>query len=109
MINSKIIQSLEPLNIPIYWMEYYGEDKEYIIFKTNNQDDIYYFDDIASKESIEIGLIYWFKTTAGLYNVDEIRKLMKQNGFIKLNEKDIKDDEYYGRSFRYRYIKDFEI
>ena len=45
MINSKIIQALEPLNIPIYWMNYSGDDSEYIIFQTNNQDDVRYYDD----------------------------------------------------------------
>ena len=30
---------------------------------------------------------------------------MNENGFIKLNEKDMKDEDYYGRSFRFRYIK----
>ena len=28
MINLKIIQALEPLNIPIYWMNYDGNDEE---------------------------------------------------------------------------------
>ncbi len=106
MINSKIIETLEPLNIPTHWMEYSGEDVEYIIFQTNNADDINYSDDIAYKENIEIGLIYWFKTPAGASKIDEIKRLMKQNNFIKLNERDMKDDDLYGRSFRYRFVKD---
>ncbi|MGL5642207.1 MAG: hypothetical protein ACRDDM_08060 [Paraclostridium sp.] len=109
MINSKIIETLQSLNIPIHWIEYSGDDVEYIIFQTNNQDDINYCDDIASKENIEIGLIYWFKSPAGASKIDEIKKLMKQNNFIKLNEKDMKDEDFYGRSFRYRLVKDFEI
>lgn len=109
MINSKIIQALKSLEIPIYWMSYDGDDKEYIIFQTINQSDINFSDDLASKENIDIGLIYWFKDSLGAENIDKIRFLMKNNGFIKLNEKDLKDDEYYGRSFRFRYIEDLEI
>lgn len=105
-INSKIIEVLEPLNIPIHWMEYSGDDLEYIIFQTNNVDDIGFSDDTASKENIEIGLIYWFKTPAGAFKIDEIKMLMKQNNFIKLNERDMKDEDFYGRSFRYRLVKD---
>ncbi|RDY29760.1 hypothetical protein CHL78_000900 [Romboutsia weinsteinii] len=106
MINSKIIETLQPLNIPIHWMEYSGDNEEYLIFQTNNQDDINYSDDIASNENIEIGLIYWFKSPAGASKIDEIKRLMKEEKFIKLNERDMKSDDFYGRSFRYRLVKD---
>ena len=105
MINSKIIQALKSLNIPIHWIDYNDDESEYIIFQTNNQDDIRYYDDVASAEQIEIGLIYWFNSPAGAENINKIKLLMNENGFIKLNEKDIKDEDYYGRSFRFRYIK----
>ncbi len=49
MINLKIIQALEPLNIPIYWMNYDGDDNEYIIFQTNSQNDIRFTDDTADE------------------------------------------------------------
>lgn len=105
MINSKVIQALKSLNIPIYWISYDGDESEYIIFQTNNQDDIKNHDDTASAEQIEIGLIYWFNSYAGVERIDKIRVLMKENGFIKLNEKDMKYEEYFGRSFRFKYIK----
>lgn len=105
MINSEIIETLQPLNIPIHWMEYSGDDVEYIIFQTNNANDINYSDDIASNENIEIGLIYWFKSPAGASKIDEIKRLMKEEKFIKLNERDMKDEDFYGRSFRYRLVK----
>ena len=105
MINSKIIQTLQSLEIPIYWMSYDGDDKEYVIFQTNNQDDIKHHDDTTDAEQIDIGLIYWFNGSEGVSKINEIKVLMKENGFIKLNERDIKDDDYYGRSFRYRYIE----
>lgn len=106
MINSKIIEILQPLNIPIHWMEHSGDDVEYIIFQTNNANDINYSDDTASNENIEIGLIYWFKSPAGASKIDEIKRLMKEEKFIKLNERDMKDEDFYGRSFRYRLVKD---
>lgn len=105
MINSKVIKALESLNIPVYWMQYDGDDSEYIIFQTNNQDDIRHYDDVAHAEQIEIGLIYWFNSPAGTERINEIKTLMKQSRFIKLNEKDMKDEDYYGRSFRFRYIE----
>lgn len=105
MINSKVIQTLKSLNIPIYWIDYDGNESEYIIFKTNNQDDIKHHDDTADAEQIEIGLIYWFTGYEGVSKINEIKVLMNENGFIKLNEKDMKDEEYFGRSFRFKYIK----
>lgn len=105
MINSKVIHALESLNIPVYWVNYDGEEMEYIIFQTNNQDDIKHHDDTASVEQIEIGLIYWFNSPAGASKINEIKVLMKENDFIKLSEKDMKDEDFYGRSFQFRYVK----
>lgn len=105
MINSKVIQALKSLNIPIHWVDYDGNEKEYLIFQTNNQDDIRHYDDTANAEQIEIGLIYWFNSTTGAEKIYSIKVLMKENGFIKVSEKDMKDDDYYGRSFRFKYIK----
>lgn len=109
MINSKIIQALEPLNIPIYWMNYDGDDNEYIIFQTNSQNDIRFTDDTADAEQSDIGLIYWFNTPDGASKIDMLKELMKQNNFIKISERDMYDDGYYGRTFNFRYVKDFEI
>ena len=105
MINSKVIQALKLLDIPIHWIDYDGNESEYIIFQTNNQDNIRYYDDMANAEQIEIGLIYWFNSTTGIEKIDNIKALMKENGFIKLSEKDMKDEDYYGRSFRFKYIE----
>lgn len=105
MINSRVIQALEPLNVPVYWMEYDGSDTDYIVFQTNNQSNIRYYDDITNTEKIDIGLIYWFKTDTGIEKIDLIKDLMLKNGFIKLNEKDMKIDDFYGRSFRFKFIE----
>ena len=43
------------------------------------------------------------------YTVDTLKELMNQNNFIKINERDMYDDGYYGRTFNFRYVKDFEI
>lgn len=109
MINSKIIQALEPLNIPVYWMNYDGNDSEYIIFQTNSNNDIRFTDDTANAEQSDVGLIYWFNKSTVVSKIDTIKELMKQNNFIKLSERDMYDDGYYGRSFSFRYVKDFEI
>ena len=109
MINLKIIQALEPLNIPIYWMNYDGNDEEYIIFQTNSQNDIRFTDDTADAESSDIGLIFWFNTPAGASKIDTLKELMKQNNFIKISERDMYDDGYYGRTLNFRFVIDFEI
>ena len=85
MINSKIIQALEPLNIPVYWMNYDGNYSEYIIFQTNSQNDIRFTDDTADAESSDIGLIFWFNTSTGASKIDMLKELMKQNNFIKIS------------------------
>ena len=85
MINLKIIQALEPLNIPIYWMNYDGDDNEYIIFQTNNQNDIRFTDDNADAEQSDIGLIYWFNTPDGASKIDILKAIMKQNKFMKIS------------------------
>lgn len=109
MINSKIIQALEPLNIPVYWMNYDGNDSEYIIFQTNSNNDIRFTDDTANAEQSDVGLIYWFNKSTVVSKIDTIKELMKQNNFIKLSERDMYDDGYYGRSFSFRYVKDLVI
>ena len=109
MINSKIIQALEPLNIPVYWMQYDGDDSEYIIFQTNSQNDIRFTDDTADAEQSDVGLIYWFNTPDGASKIDTLKELMKQNNFIKISERDLYDDGYSGRTINFRYVKDFEI
>ncbi len=85
MINSKIIQALEPLNIPIYWMNYDGNDSEYIIFQTNSQNDIRFTDDTADAEQSDIGLIYWFNTPDGVSKIDRLKELtyFMDDGFKK--------------------------
>lgn len=106
MINSKIIQALVPLNMPIYWMNYDGgDDDEYIIFQTNSQNDIRFTDDTADAEQLDIGLIYWFNTPDGASKIDILKELMKQNNFMKISERDMYDDGYYGRTFNFRYVK----
>ena len=111
MINSKIMEILEPLNIPIYWIEYNGEESQYIIFQTLNQDNTYHYDDVAHSEGIEISLNYWFKDDVDTdiieENLNKIKLLLKENNFIKISEMDLKQDNYYGRSFKFKFLKDF--
>lgn len=109
MINSKILQALEPLNIPVYWMKYDGNDNEYIIFQTNSQSDIRFTDDTADAESSDIGVIFWFNKPSSSSKIQQIKDLMKQNKFIKISERDMYDDGYYGRTFSFRYVKDLII
>lgn len=109
MINSRIIEALEPLNIPIYWMNADTDDAEYIIFQTNSQNDIRFIDDTADAESCDIGLIYWFNTPSGVSKIQQIKELMQAKNFIKISERDMYDDGYYGRTFSFRYVKDLVI
>lgn len=112
MINSKIREILDPLDIPIYWIEYDGEESQYIIFQTINQDNTNHYDDIAHSEDIEFSLNYWFKDDVDTdiieENINKIKVLLKENNFIKEQEKDLKDEDYYGRSFLYKYVREIQ-
>ena len=112
MINEKILSVLAPLNIPIYFMEAEeNNDSIYIIFGTTGVNDTFYQDDDAAAEVTRVGLTLWYNAEGSLVagnKIKELKKIMKSNEFIKLSEKDLKDDGYYGRSFYFSKLQYIE-
>lgn len=103
MINEQILSALAPLNIPVYFMEVEeNNDNIYIIFGTTGVDDSFYEDDDATAEVTRVAITLWYNAEESIEigeKVRDLKKVMKINGFIRLSEKDLKDDNFYGRSF----------
>ena len=103
MINEQILSALAPLNIPIYFMEAEdNNDSIYIIFGTTGVDDSFYEDDNATAEITRVAITLWYNAEESMTigeKVRDLKKVMKRNDFIRLSEKDLKDGNFYGRSF----------
>ena len=103
MINEQILSALAPLNIPIYFMEAEdNNDSIYIIFGTTGVDDSFYEDDNATAETTRVAITLWYNAEESMTSGEKVRdlkKVMKRNDFIRLSEKDLKDGNFYGRSF----------
>ena len=103
MINEQILSALAPLNVPIYFMEAEeNNDSIYIIFGTTGVDDSFYEDDDATAEVTRVAITLWYNAEESMTigeKVRDLKKVMKRNDFIRLSEKDLKDGNFYGRSF----------
>lgn len=103
MINEQILSALAPLNIPIYFMEAEdNNDSIYIVFGTTGVDDSFYEDDNATAEITRVAITLWYNAEESMTigeKVRDLKKVMKRNDFIRLSEKDLKDGNFYGRSF----------
>lgn len=103
MVNKQILSALAPLNIPVYFMEAENNnDNIYIIFGTTGVDDRFYEDDDATAEVTRVSIVLWYNAEESVgigEKIRELKRIMKSNDFIRLSEKDLKDDNFYGRSF----------
>lgn len=108
MINAKVIQALKPLNIPVNFMEYSGSCNAYLIFSTTGANYKNYQDDESTAELTRVSLTFWYKDISKVTLINEIKKLMKANGFRKLTEKDVRDDGYFGRAFTFSYFEELQ-
>ena len=101
MINEQILSALTPLNVPIYFMEAEeNNDSIYIIFGTTGVDDSFYEDATAEVTRVAITLWYNAEEAIGIgEKIRELKRIMKSNNFIRLSEKDLKDGNFFGRSF----------
>ena len=103
MINEQILSALAPLNVPIYFMEAEeNNDSIYIIFGTTGVDDSFYEDDDATAEVTRVAITLWYNSEEAIgigEKIRELKRIMKSNNFIRLSEKDLKDGNFFGRSF----------
>ena len=109
MVNKQILSALAPLNIPVYFMEVEeNNDNIYIIFGTTGVDDSFFEDDDATAEVTRVAITLWYNAEKSIEigeKVRDLKKIMKSNGFIRLSEKDLKDGNFYGRSFYFSKLK----
>lgn len=109
LINALIINTLKPLNIPVGFQKYSGKEDTYITFHEY----------IASGESFEddeeiftghyIQVDVWSKTSYEVL-VKNIKKLLKEKGFKRLNEVDLyeKNTGLYHKGIRFFYLEEKE-
>ena len=103
-MHSKIVEILESLGIDIAFMEYEGNSSEYIIFDIYNELDSSFSDDKSLSNTYYIQVNYWFKSLKNISKYNEIKELLKNNGFIFDGAKDVKDSGYYGKNMDFIYL-----
>ena len=106
-MHSKLVEVLEALGIDVAFMEYEGNANEYIIFDIYNELDSNFSDDKNLSNTYYIQVNYWFKSLKNINKYNEIKELLKNNGFIFDSAKDVKDSGYYGKNMDFIYL-DFE-
>lgn len=102
-MNKKIISALSSLNIPIAFLEYHGNATAYVIFKVYNEADADFEDDVNTAELNYITLSYWYKNPVDKDKAKEIKRLMKQAGFIFDGGADLISENAYGKSLDFIY------
>ncbi|MGL5712581.1 MAG: hypothetical protein ACRCXT_00305 [Paraclostridium sp.] len=104
MINDKIVKALETLNIPVLYIEIKNRKDKYVIFSIYNEKDSMFCNDTNLAEKYYITMNYWYNNPNDIGIYKEIKKLMKENGFIYDNGSDLKKDgEYYGKTMDFIY------
>lgn len=97
-MHNKIVEILETLGIDLGFIEYSGNSKEYIIFNIYNEEESDFSDDENLSNIYYIQVNYWFNSLKNINKYKEIKEIMKKNGFIFDDAKDVKDGKYYGKN-----------
>ena len=103
-MHNKLVEVLETLGIDLAFMEYEGNSNEYIIFNIYNEEANNFADDDNLSDVYYIQVNYWFKSLKNLDKYNEIKELLKENGFMFDGAKDLKDNGYYGKNMDFIYI-----
>lgn len=103
MINKIIIDTLKPLNIPVYYMVAGKQTDKFITFAIYNEKDTDRFDNKNLSETYYIALNYWYKNPGDIGLYKQIKQLLKQNGFRFDGSNDLKDGDYYGKNLDFIY------
>lgn len=103
-MHNMLVEILESLGIDIAFMEYEGNSNEYIIFDIYNELDSSFSDDKNLSNTYYIQVNYWFKSLKNINKYNEIKELLKNNGFIFDSAKDVKDNGYYGKNMDFIYV-----
>jgi hypothetical protein len=91
IINKLIIDSLGSLNIPVTFQKYSGNSEEYITFHEYYSEGEAHEDDEEALTSHYIQVDVWTKSDYTIL-VDNIRNLLIEAGFKRLNESDLYEE-----------------
>ena len=106
MINKLILDTLKPLQVPVSFQKYTGEEATYITFHEYLQDGEGFEDDNEAFTGHYIQVDVWSK---GDYTalIDRIRVLMITADFTRLNEADFyePDTGLYHKGLKFFYLE----
>lgn len=103
-MNSLVINTLNPTNVPVSFQVYTGKESTYITFFEYNQMGALFAEDVEDKTRHSIQVDVW---SQGNYSalVDQVRKLMTDAGFSRISEAEFYEQETrtFHKSFRFYY------
>ena len=94
---------LKVLQIPVYYMETTSAPDKYIIFSFYNEKDTMNYEDTNFSETYSITFNYWYKDGKDSVIYKQIKRILKENGFIFNGAKDLKDGSYFGKNMDFFY------
>lgn len=104
MVNKIIKDALKELNIQVAYMEIKQQKDKYIVFSIYNEKDSMFCNDTNLAEKYYITMNYWYTNPSDMGIYKEVKKLMKENGFIYDDGTDLKKDgDYFGKSMDFIY------
>ncbi|SHH05900.1 hypothetical protein [Tepidibacter thalassicus] len=106
MINKLIIDTLQPLGIPVCFQKYNGNEDTYITFFCYNEQGELFADDVEIQTMFYVQIDIWSK---GNYNdiAKQTRELLENVGFKRTSSIDLyeKDTGVYHKSMRFFYAQ----
>jgi hypothetical protein len=108
MLNEKIIETLTPLGVPVAFMNYEGNADSYCMFQVYNEQDTDFADDENGAVTSFVDLAFYFKSPADGDKAAEIKRLMKQAGFIFDGGQDVYINDTYGKKFDFIFVEYLE-
>lgn len=103
-LNNLIINTLNPINVPVSFQTYTGNATTYITFFEYNQQGAVFADDTEQRTQYSVQVDVW---TKGNYKavVEQVRTLMTNAGFIRNSEGELyeNDTRTFHKYFRFYY------
>lgn len=103
-MNSLIINTLKPTNVPVAFQVYTDDETTYITFFELNQQSGLQADDIEVKTQHSFQVDVWSQDNYSAL-VKQVRDLMTEEGFRRINEAEFYEDDtkMFHKSFRFYY------
>lgn len=91
-LNSLIIATLTPTNVPVSFQKYSGSSTTYITFFEYNQQGALFADDLERETRHSIQVDIWSKGNYGAL-VEQVRILLTDAGFTRNSENEFYEDD----------------